>query len=163
MVQYYQLGDRSDGGGYPANMADRESPSWATSPAIRKTMQGCRHRDTEPELALRHAVHRRGLRYRVDARPVAEIRRKADLVFSGSQVAVFLDGCFWHGCDDHYTAPTRNAEFWRAKVTGNVARDRETDRLLTARGWTVVRVWEHEDPERAADRVEQIVKARSRC
>jgi DNA mismatch endonuclease (patch repair protein) len=67
--------------------------SWASSAAIRRTMQGCRGRDTSTELALRSAVHALGLRYRVDVRPVATVRRKADLVFAREHLAVFLDGC----------------------------------------------------------------------
>lgn len=127
--------------------------SWASSAATRRTMQGCRGRDTSTELALRSAVHALGLRYRVDARPVAVVRRKADLVFSTERLAVFLDGCFWHGCERHYTAPVAHADYWRAKLGDNRRRDRETDLLLAAQGWTVLRIWEHEDPVAAAKRV----------
>lgn len=117
-------------------------------------------RDTQPERALRSAVHRRGLRFRVDRRPVEKLRRRADLVFVGARVAVFLDGCFWHACPQHLNWPKNNAAWWRQKLEANRRRDRETDAALRAAGWEVVRVWEHEDAEAAADRVEMIVRAR---
>ena len=116
-------------------------------------------RDTAPELALRSELHRRGLRFRVDRRPVAGIRTRADLVFPGPKVAVYVDGCFWHGCPDHGTMPKANAEFWKPKLARNQERDREIDEALAADGWTVVRVWEHEDPRAAADRVERAVRS----
>jgi DNA mismatch endonuclease (patch repair protein) len=117
-------------------------------------------RDTAPELALRSELHRRGLRFRVDRAPVAEIRRRADLVFGPSKTAVFVDGCFWHSCPEHGTKPKANAEFWDRKLSRNRERDTETDRLLVERGWTVIRIWEHEDPSAAADRVEALVRPR---
>lgn len=116
-------------------------------------------RDTAPELALRRELHRRGLRYRVATRPVKGVRRSADVVFGPARVAVFVDGCFWHMCPEHATFPTNNAAWWRAKLEANRARDRETDALLEAQGWRVVRVWEHEDPLEAADRVHAALRA----
>jgi DNA mismatch endonuclease, patch repair protein len=117
-------------------------------------------RDTSPERALRSAVHRLGLRFRVNRRPVASLRRTADLVFGPAQVAVFLDGCFWHGCPQHYSAPVRNGAFWAKKVSTNKTRDLETNRLLAEGGWLVLRFWEHEDPHVAAARIAEIVAAR---
>jgi DNA mismatch endonuclease (patch repair protein) len=134
--------------------------SWASSEIVRKQMQANRSRDTRPELALRSRVHELGLRYRVAARPLPSIRRTADLVFTRARVAVFLDGCFWHGCPDHHRPSQRNEEFWREKIARNRERDAETDNLLEDAGWTVVRVWEHEEPESAAQRVRAIVSAR---
>jgi DNA mismatch endonuclease (patch repair protein) len=119
-----------------------------------------RSRDTAPELALRRAVHRRGLRYRVHARPWPQLNRRADLVFRPARTAVFVDGCYWHGCPRHGTQPATNSGFWAAKIERNRQRDRETDARLTEAGWSVVRVWEHEDPEEAADRVERTVRRR---
>ena len=136
--------------------------SWASSPGVRARMRANRSRDSKPELAVRSAVHAFGLRYRVDVRPVAGLRRKADLVFTRARVAVFVDGCFWHGCSAHHTVAETNAEFWAAKVARNRDRDRETDRLLAEAGWRVVRVWEHEDPVAAADRVRAIVNGSER-
>ena len=135
-------------------------PSWAGTEVTRRQMQANRSRDTQPELALRSRVHRLGLRYLVAARPLPAVRRTADLVFTRARVAVFLDGCFWHGCPDHHRPSQRNEDFWRDKVTRNRERDRETDSLLEKAGWMVVRVWEHEDPDKAADRIHAIVSAR---
>lgn len=120
-------------------------------------MLGNRSRDTAPELALRHLLHRRGLRYRLDDVPEPTVRCRADIVFRRARVAVFVDGCFWHRCPIHATAPKANAEYWAAKFDRNVARDRRNDAALAAAGWTVVRVWEHEDPRQAADRVASIL------
>lgn len=125
-------------------------------------MRSNRGRDTRPELALRSAVHALGLRYRVAARPLSDVRRTADLVFPKERVAVFLDGCFWHGCPEHHTVAVTNAGFWADKVKGNVARDRDTDSRLQDAGWVTVRIWEHEDPVSAAVRVRDTVLARRR-
>jgi DNA mismatch endonuclease, patch repair protein len=119
-----------------------------------------RSRDTGIEIALRRELHHRGLRYRVHRRPVPEVRREADLVFRPVKVAVFVDGCFWHGCPDHATWPKRNEEFWRTKIEGNRIRDRDTDHRLAAHGWVSVRVWEHEDPMVAAQRIVDVVRSR---
>ena len=125
-------------------------------------MQSNKGRDTQPELALRSAAHALGLRYRVSVRPLREVRRTADLVFSKARVAVFLDGCFWHGCPDHHTVAATNASFWAEKVESTRSRDRETDRRLADAGWTSIRVWEHEDPVEAAQRIHAVVRGRGR-
>ncbi|MFB9565905.1 very short patch repair endonuclease [Saccharopolyspora hordei] len=135
--------------------------SWASSPASREVMRGNRGRDTRPELALRSAVHALGLRYRVSVRPIKSIRRTADIVFTKLKIAVFLDGCFWHGCPAHYRpASGSNADFWREKIETNVQRDADTNRLLAEAGWEVVRIWEHEDPASAAAKIREIVVTR---
>ena len=107
-------------------------------------MQANRGRDTKPELAVRRAAHAAGLRYRVDHRPIPTLNRRADLVFTRAKLAVFVDGCFWHGCHEHHTVAKSSALFWSEKVTRNRGRDAETDRLLSDDGWTVIRAWEHE-------------------
>ena len=137
-----------------------ESESWASSPARRRVMQANRSRDTAPELALRRLLHAQGFRYRVSARPRKAVRRTADMVFRSAQVAVFVDGCFWHRCPVHSTDPKTNADYWTPKLRRNVERDRETDQLLADAGWVSVRVWEHEDPQEAAGLVASIVTAR---
>ncbi|MEV6203084.1 very short patch repair endonuclease [Streptomyces sp. NPDC051771] len=136
--------------------------SWASSPSVRAVMRGNRSKDTRPELRLRSLLHKQGLRYRVGARPLPDLRRTADLIFPKPKVAVFVDGCYWHGCPEHLRESHKNAEFWRSKIEGNRARDAETDRLLGEAGWTVVRVWEHEDPVDACARIEGIVRQGSR-
>ncbi|WP_285701183.1 very short patch repair endonuclease [Actinomadura sp. NBRC 104412] len=135
-------------------------PTRASSEGVRRSMQGNKGRDTKPELALRRAVHALGLRYRVSIRPLPAVRRTADLVFTKVQVAVFLDGCFWHGCPDHHTKARTNADYWADKVTRNRLRDAETDRLLRDADWQVIRVWEHEDPTEAALRIARVVRSR---
>jgi DNA mismatch endonuclease (patch repair protein) len=124
-------------------------------------MRGNRGRDTRPERAIRSAVYALGLRYRVGIRPVPQIRRTADIVFTRTKVAVFIDGCFWHGCPEHYRPAKRNADFWDEKIKGNMARDIDTKTRLTESGWRVVRVWEHESPAAAAERVRVIVQGAS--
>ena len=134
--------------------------SWASSPAVRKSMRGNRSRDTRPEIAVRRAVHGAGLRFRVSRRPIAGLNRTGDLVFGPSLVAVFIDGCFWHGCPDHYAAPKTNSSYLAVKVAANRTRDRSTDaRLLTA-GWLPLRFWEHEDPTQVAAVIVAVVKSR---
>ena len=122
-------------------------------------MSTARRRDTAPELALRRALHARGLRYRVTYPVPGNRLRTIDIAFTRAKVAVFVDGCFWHGCPDHGTQPRANAGWWATKLAANAARDRDTDRLLTEAGWTVLRVWEHEAPEVAATRVLDVVAA----
>jgi DNA mismatch endonuclease (patch repair protein) len=131
--------------------------SWASTPAIRKTMQGNRSRDTAPELLVRRAVHAMGLRYRVAARPEPDLRRTADLVFTRARIAVFIDGCYWHGCPEHYIEPKRNVDYWRPKIARNRERDEETTAALTARGWRVLRFWSHEDPLAVAEAISAAV------
>lgn len=141
-------------------MIPEAGDSWAVSPAVRAVMKANRSRDTKPELALRSAAHRLGLRYRVDAAPIKDLRRRADLVFPKAKVAVFSDGCYWHGCPDHYRPARRNDKFWNDKISKNQERDRDTDSKLADAGWLVLRVWEHEDPVEAADRIAQAVRDR---
>lgn len=131
-----------------------------TTPEIRARMSRQKSRNTEVEMALRRALHAAGLRYRVHRRPLKGVRREADVLFGPTKVAVFVDGCFWHGCPEHATWPKTNADFWRAKIEGNRRRDMDTDERLASAGWLAVRVWEHEDPIEAAARVLACVKAR---
>jgi DNA mismatch endonuclease (patch repair protein) len=116
-------------------------------------MRGNRGKDTTPEIGLRSALHRRGLRFRKHFRPLENVRCVADIAFPRRRLAVFVDGCFWHRCPIHGVSPTSNSAYWQAKLDRNVQRDRRNDALLAAAGWTVLRVWEHEDLEAAADRV----------
>ncbi|AQU68566.1 very short patch repair endonuclease [Streptomyces niveus] len=118
-------------------------------------------RDTAPEVAVRKLLHASGFRYRVNARVPDMPRRTVDIMFTKAKVAVFLDGCFWHGCPLHATQPKANAEWWREKLDKNIARDKETSAHLEAAGWTVLRFWEHETPEEISAEVAVIV-ARSR-
>ncbi|MDQ2631645.1 MAG: very short patch repair endonuclease [Actinomycetota bacterium] len=119
-------------------------------------MQGNRRRDTRPERRVRSALFALGLRFRVDypirvatqSRPI-----HADIVFTRAKLAVFVDGCFWHGCPDHGTSPQRNSRYWTAKLARNKDRDQRYDAHLATAGWTVVRIWEHENPALAAEQI----------
>jgi DNA mismatch endonuclease, patch repair protein len=124
-------------------------------------MKATARRDTKPELDLRRALHARGRRYKVDAQVVPGLRRRADMVFVAARVAVFVDGCFWHSCPEHATKPRSNAEWWRQKLQANRVRDDDTDRRLAECGWLPIRIWAHEDPESAADQVEQVLVRRN--
>lgn len=131
-----------------------------SSDAARARMEAQPTQDTSPELRLRSELHSRGLRYRVHDRPIDDLRREADVVFQGPKVAVFVDGCFWHGCPEHGSSPKSNEDFWREKIKRNRERDRDTVERLEEEGWTAVRIWEHENPVEAADRVEDVVRSR---
>jgi DNA mismatch endonuclease (patch repair protein) len=134
------------------------SKSWALNPGRRRNMQANRSRDTKPELRIRSLLHARGLRFRVNRRPLPEVRLTADIVFTRARVAVFVDGCWWHKCPEHYKPPGRNADYWLPKVERNVRRDLEIDQLLREAGWTVIRAWEHQDPAEVADWAESAVR-----
>lgn len=134
-------------------------PAIPSSPGVSARMSRQGRRDTAPELAVRRLLHAAGHRYRVNA-PVPGIpRRTIDIVFGKAKVAVFLDGCFWHGCPEHATRPKSNAEWWQQKLDRNMARDRDTTTRLRDTGWTVLRFWEHEDPAVVAARVAAAVAA----
>ena len=125
------------------------SPSAGT----RRSMQSNVRRDTKPELAIRKRLYARGARYRVDYPLWFDRRRRADIVFTRHKVAVFVDGCFWHGCASHYTSPKANAAFWRAKIVANRLRDHDTNERLTEAGWIVLRFWEHTAPDAVVEEV----------
>jgi DNA mismatch endonuclease, patch repair protein len=144
------------------NMPSKDSiSSWATSAATRRSMQGNRSTDTSPEVAARAAIHRAGLRFRKNVRFVNGIRCEADIVFPKQRLVVFIDGCFWHACPNHLRMPKTtgpNGGYWLGKISGNVARDRKNDTLLTEAGWLVLRFWEHDDPLAVADVVKAAVR-----
>lgn len=135
--------------------ADRPVPS---SAGVSARMSRARRRDTGPEMLIRKEAHRRGLRYRVDKSIPGMPRRRADMIFTGAKVAVFVDGCFWHSCPEHTSIPRANREWWVAKLEVNQRRDRATDAHLEGLGWTVLRFWEHEDSLTAVDVVEKAVR-----
>ena len=118
-------------------------------------MQSQRRRDTAPELAVRRRLHAQGHRYRVDFRLEASLRCRGDIVFTRKKVVVFVDGCFWHGCPEHATTPLNNVAWWTNKLAANVARDKRNTGALERLGWTVIRIWGHEDIEFAVLRIEQ--------
>ena len=123
-------------------------------------MSRVKSRHTAPEMAIRRELHLRGLRYRVNMSLPQVGRTRPDIVFTRVRVAVFVDGCFWHRCPEHGSSPKTNAGWWSRKLDTNVERDRATDTALAEAGWTVIRIWEHEDTSTAADRVEATVRSR---
>ena len=147
---------RVHGGSYCRLMTDGES--WASTLAARAVMRGNRGRDTRPELAVRRILHRHGLRYRVHLRVPEVPRRSIDIAFPRQRVAVFVDGCFWHGCPEHYRPATTHREFWASKIADNQSRDKDTTRRLEVAGWRVLRFWEHDDPLVVATAVEAQIR-----
>jgi DNA mismatch endonuclease (patch repair protein) len=135
----------------------------ASSAAVRYRMQRTPRSDTTPELSVRSSLHQRGFRFRVHQKPLPDLRRWADIVFTRARVAVFVDGCFWHGCPDHKLRVTANAEYWATKIARNKARDLETSRRLMEAGWAVVRIWEHDDPIHATERIADVLTSRGRA
>lgn len=119
-----------------------------------------RGRDTKVELRVRSALHAAGLRYRLQVKVPGSTRRTIDVAFPKQRVAVFLDGCFWHGCPIHHTVSKTNAGFWADKVATNRERDRDTDGLLQEAGWVSLRFWEHEEVDVVVDIVSASVAAR---
>lgn len=133
--------------------------SYASTPGVRRRMQLQRTRDTRPELALRRRLHAMGLRYRVDYQPLPDLRRRADIVFTRAKVAVFVNGCFWHGCPEHGHREHRiNEWYWPDKIARNKVKDAETDARLRNADWTVIRVWEHDGVNGTALLIESIVR-----
>jgi DNA mismatch endonuclease (patch repair protein) len=123
-------------------------------------MAAIKRRDTKPERTIRSLLHAAGKRYRFDYRLLlAGAPPRPDIAFTRARVAVFVDGCFWHCCPEHGRQPGVNGGYWGPKLERNVARDRAADAALTAAGWSVVRVWEHEDPDKAAARIIAVLDA----
>jgi DNA mismatch endonuclease (patch repair protein) len=130
-----------------------------SSPSVSGRMSKQRRRDTAPEVKLRRLLHAAGLRFRV-AFPIQGMpRRSIDVAFTKAKVAVFVDGCFWHVCPEHATSPASNSEWWATKLAKNRARDLATNSHLEAAGWKVLRVWEHEDSQQAAERVISVLRS----
>jgi len=133
---------------------DRVPPSRRLS----EKMSTLARTDTRPELALRSELHRLGLRYRIQVPVPGNLRRRIDIAFTRVKVAVFVDGCFWHGCQLHGTRPVTNREWWDWKFAKIQARDADTNRLLEHEGWSVIRVWEHDNPIEAARQIASAVR-----
>jgi DNA mismatch endonuclease (patch repair protein) len=128
-------------------------------PSVSGRFSRTRGRDTKPELLVRRELHRLGYRYRVNYAPVPGLRRTADVVFTKQRIAVFIDGCFWHGCPDHFVPPKTRAEFWAAKIGGNMERDADTTRLLGQAGWEVLRFWEHQTASEVVTTIVEVLSS----
>lgn len=133
----------------------------ASSPAWSRVMSArARKGATAPEMHLRRALHALGLRYRVQAKIPSRPRRTVDISFPRQRIAVFVDGCFWHGCPDHGVKPKSNPDWWQRKIATNQARDADTNAALEAEGWAVIRVWEHEAIDAVTRRIVREIGAR---
>lgn len=129
---------------------------------VSRRMSVLPRKDNPRERAVRSALHARGLRFRVTYKVPGLARRSIDVAFTRARVAVFLDGCFWHGCPDHGTAPRSNGGWWAQKIQTNQLRDADTTRYLTEGGWLVVRIWEHVPVTDAAELIADAVVRRRR-
>lgn len=131
--------------------------SWQAPPSsahATATMRANRGRDTAPEVSLRAALHRSGARFRKDLRlDLPGGRTRPDIAFTRQRLAVFVDGCYWHGCTEHRSLPRSNPDFWAAKIDATRTRDRRQTAILREAGWKVLRVWEHEPLDEAVRRV----------
>lgn len=126
-----------------------------------RNMRAIKRAGTKPEVALRSALHAAGLRFRKDLRLDlgGPTKPRPDIVFTRAKVAIFVDGCFWHGCPEHSKRPTVNTGYWGPKLARNVERDRAYDAVLAEAGWTVIRVWEHEEIQQSVRRVRAVLEA----
>ncbi len=128
------------------------------SPHVRARMKAQPRSDTKPEVRVRKALFKAGMRYRCGYPVPGRPRRSIDIAFVGPRLAVFIDGCFWHKCPDHFVPPKANAAWWLKKIETNVRRDKETDQLLDAQGWQVLRLWEHTQTAEALAQISSLLK-----
>lgn len=152
----------------PASPAGKVVYRWCvknptpSSPEVSRRMRDVKTRDTGIEVALRSLLHRRGLRFRVDSAVAGVTKGRPDILFPTEKVAVFVDGCFWHGCSQHGSMPNVNRVWWEEKIAATQRRDRRHDAELQEAGWYVIRVWEHEDLVEAGRVIERAVLTRRR-
>ena len=118
-------------------------------------MSRIKGKDTEPELILRKALWANGLRYRLKNK----LPGRPDIFFPARKIAIFIDGCFWHGCPDHCQIPKTNQPFWESKLSKNKSRDKEVSRVLENGGWCVIRLWEHDVKNDLSNCVKRVVEA----
>ncbi|WP_269088223.1 very short patch repair endonuclease [Prescottella equi] len=125
--------------------------AYQLTPGRSRNMRAVKRSGTKPEIRLRSALHKAGLRFRKDFRIRVNGRLvRPDIVFTKLKIAVFVDGCFWHSCPIHGREPRVNTEYWSRKLLRTAQRDREQSQLLEAAGWQAIRIWEHVDVEDAA-------------
>ncbi|MGH2946706.1 MAG: very short patch repair endonuclease [Solirubrobacteraceae bacterium] len=151
------IGARRNGLAEAADVSVPPAPK-STSAGVRRSMQSNRRSGTNPERGLRSALHAAGWRFRIDL-PIEtpDGRVRPDIVFTRLKLAVFVDGCFWHGCPEHGVSPKSNESYWGPKLRRNAQRDRRDAERLEAAGWTVLRIWEHEPTEDALRAVVRVL------
>ncbi|WP_347237962.1 very short patch repair endonuclease [Dietzia sp. B44] len=137
------------------------SPPTSPSSEVRRRMRRQKTSGTRCEIAVRKILHRRGVRFRVDFQPNPALRTRVDIGWKNIRLAVFIDGCFWHKCPDHFVAPKTNTEWWEAKLNANTERDARITHQLAEQGWEVLRFWEHEDPRHIASEITRLRDERS--
>lgn len=142
-------------------MTPPEDRPAAKDELVRRQMELQRRSGTAPEMRLRRALFASGLRFRVGYPVPGRPRRTIDIAFTKLRLAVFVDGCFWHGCPVHGVAPKHNGPWWQEKIAANQARDVETNGVLEAAGWGVIRLWEHQPVDEQLRLVEQALLARA--
>lgn len=135
----------------------RKGPKPSSS-AAKSRMEAAKPKNTLPEIKLQTALAELGINFETDVKPIEDLHRRADVLIREGKIAIFVDGCFWHGCPIHGTQAKANAEFWADKIKRNQERDLDTNEHLEAAGWTVIRIWEHEDPNDAAKQIADIIK-----
>jgi DNA mismatch endonuclease (patch repair protein) len=141
-------------------MEGHSSHPKASSPLASSRMRKVRQRGTKRELEIRSALHKIGMRFRVQITPLEDLRRQADIAFRREKIAIFIDGCFWHGCPIHRTLPKSNTEWWTEKLQANIRRDEDTNLRLREAGWLVLRFWEHEETTQIVQIVQRCLKER---
>ena len=126
-----------------------------SSPVVSRRMRAIKRRDTGLERTIRSSLYSQGLRYRVDHLvQLPDVRAvRVDIAFPGPQLAIMVDGCFWHGCPTHGRIPSTNPQYWPEKIARNRRRDEVVNEQLALLGWSLVRIWEHEDTSAATVRV----------
>lgn len=125
----------------------------AKSKTVSRAMRQMPESGTGPEIRVRRLLFREGFRYRVQYPVPGRSRRSIDIAFPARKLAIFIDGCFWHGCAEHRNIPANNTQWWAEKIQGNRVRDDETNTHLAKVGWQVLRFWEHDDPDSVLDAV----------
>jgi DNA mismatch endonuclease (patch repair protein) len=148
--------------GYRIRTFDAGRHPGSSDEALSQRMSRLKRRDNAPERAVRRLLHAAGLRYRVAWPVPGQRRRTIDIAFTRLRLAVYIDGCFWHGCPEHLHFPKANAGWWVRKIETNRARDQDVTAQLACLGWTVMRFWEHEDPAAVAAQVVGWVSAHGR-
>ena len=117
-------------------------------------MSQIKSKDTTPEIAVRKLIWKKGYRYRIGH----GLMGKPDMVFPFYGIAVFIDGCFWHGCPKHCRMPSSNVSYWKQKIYGNKKRDKKINRQLKKEGWKVIRIWEHDIKKGSEKSVKRITR-----